>query len=332
MKLRLLSILSFLMASVMASAQGSYSFKINEVYIADPEAETAEGYRDEYGDCTSWIEILNDSYTTRDIRSCFLTNNRQVLDKSLDAPQRMEMMSLIPKGDARTSLTAKQRITFFADGHVNRGTLHANFTLTPGVDNFIALYDGNGVRLLDSITIPASLKAGHSYARHLVLKDGEYVSEWVEVSGDEITPNSTNIVKNTSDDKVQEFKKNDPYGIAMTVISMAIVFVCLILLYVFFRVFGWALSYITKLSRATAIRKIHEQATKVVVMAIDGTETKGIEMENYAAVIALALHEYSGNMHDVESDVITIQREHTSWAEKSKVLTPEPFHMRNNKQ
>lgn len=328
MNLKILSILSCLLIPAVASAQGSKSFKINEVYVASADDSSEGAYRDEYGDKSSWIEILNDSYSTRDIRNCFLTNNKSVLNK-MEAPERISLMSLIPKGDARTSLSAKERITFFADSHVNRGTLHANFTLTPGEDNFIALYDGNGVTLLDSVTVPASLKPGHSYARHLVLKDGEYVSEWVEASGEEITPNTSNIINSSSDDKVQEFKKNDPYGIAMTVISMAIVFVCLILLYVFFRLFGWLITYMAKLSRASAIRKIHEKASKVVVMAMDGTETKGIEMENYAAVIAMALHEYVGNMHDIESDVLTIHHEHSAWAEKSKVLTPEPMHIRN---
>ena len=37
-------------------------------------------------------------------------------------------MSLIPKGDERTNLTAQQRIVFFADGQTNLGTLHTNFT------------------------------------------------------------------------------------------------------------------------------------------------------------------------------------------------------------
>ena len=67
---------------------------------------------------------------------------------------------------------------------------------------------------------------------------------------------------------------------------------------------------------------VHEQAVKVVEMAKQGTtETKGVDMETYAAVIGLALHEYFGGTHDLESGVLTInQNNHTSWADKSHEL------------
>ncbi len=327
MRFRLLSLLSVLLAAFDASAQGARDFKINEIYIAASPDGLNGGYQDEYGEAGSWIEVANTSYTTRDIRSCYLTNNRSVLDKDLSAPERISMMSLIPKGDVRTNLTAKQRITFFADGNTNRGTLHLDFTLEAGKENFIALYDGNGVTLLDSVTVPV-LPAGYSYARVYDAETEDYV--WVKAQPEEVTPNAPNEVDNASDDKVKQFKENDPYGVAMTVMSMAVVFSCLLLLYVFFHVFGWIINRMTMLSRVKAIKKIHESAAKVVVMAKDGTETKGIEMENYAAAIALALHEYQGYMHDVESGVLTIKHEHSSWDSKDHGLRQQPVHYSNN--
>ena len=309
-----------LLSTALMMAQGAHDFKINEVYVANPaDSSVASQYLDEFGEASSWIEIQNISYSTHNIRGCFLTTDRSVLDENLSAPERIAKMSLVPAGDARTNITAKERITFFADGHVNRGTLHTNFKLVPGEDNFIALYDGNGVDLLDSITVPACLTAGCGYA-----KNAE--GEWEIVANDKLTPNAPN--SNEQHNKIAEWKEKDPNGIAMTVLSMGIVFSCLILLFVFFYIFGWVLNRIAKLNRVKAIRKIHDQAAKVVVMAKEGTETKGIEMENYVAAITLALHEYMGNMHDVESGVLTIQHHQTEWESKEHTLrhTPEVHH------
>jgi Na+-transporting methylmalonyl-CoA/oxaloacetate decarboxylase gamma subunit len=121
-----------------------------------------------------------------------------------------------------------------------------------------------------------------------------------------VTPNSSNKVEGKVENKVQEFKQRDPYGIAMSIIAMGIVFICLILLYVFFRVLGIVLHRIDVLTRVKAIKAIREQAHKVTVIAKQGLETKGIDNEVYVAVIALALQEYEENVHDIESNVLTI--------------------------
>ena len=307
-------------SSLCCFAQGAHDFEITEVYIAH-DGET-DGLQDEYGDVTSWIEIENSSYTTHDIRNCFLTTDETVLDKSLSAPAREAKMSIIQKGDERTVLKGKQRITFFADGNINRGTLHTNFVLKPeaGKDSiFIALYDGNAVDLLDSLRVPTNLSPGSSWAKI----DGV----WKEVKHDQITPNSPNKAGGNAD-KIKEWKEKDPHGLAMTVLSMAIVFFCLLLLYVFFHLFGWIINRMNRAAQYKAVKKLREQANKVVVIAKEGIESKGIETENYVAAITLALHEYLGNMHDVESGVITIQHHATEWESKEHTLRhiPELHH------
>ncbi|MDO5482678.1 MAG: OadG family protein [Bacteroidaceae bacterium] len=317
---KLLSIVSLLVASTAVFAQGARDLKLNEVYVYSPvcsDSSQNASYVDEYGQPASWIEIENTSYSTHNIRNCFLTINPAVLDESLSAPEREKLMSEIPAGDPRTSLSAKQRITFFADGNVNRGTLHLNFNLPVGEPFTVYLFDGNAVDLLDSIRVEA-LPAGSSYARI----DG---TEWEVVAEDKVTPNAPNqILKNK---KIQEFKEKDPYGIAMTLMCMGVVFLCLILLFVFFHIFGWAMNRASMLARVRAIRAVHNQASKVVEMAKQGTtETKGIDMETYTAVIGLALHEYFGGTHDLESGVLTIQQGHTTWADKSHELRVLPPH------
>ena len=327
---KILSVISFLIASSAAFAQGAHDFKLNEVYVYTPACcqgdstktcEQQASYVDEYGQPTSWIEIENTSYSTHDIRNCFLTINPAVLDKTMSAPEREKLMSLIPAGDPRTSLAAEQRITFFADGHVNRGTLHLNFTLPVGEPFTIYFFDGNAVDLLDSVRVEA-LPAGSSYAR---VKD----AQWQVLEADKVTPNAPNVA--FSNDKIKEFKEKDPHGIAMTLMCMGVVFSCLILLFVFFHIFGWAMNRAAKLARVRAIRAIHEQAVRVVEMAKQGTtETKGIDMETYAAVIGLALHEYFGGTHDLESGILTINQTQTTWADKSHELRVTPQHHQAN--
>ena len=318
---KLLSAITLLIASTAAFAQGARDFMLNEVFVAAPSccdtSACQPSYVDEYGQPSSWIEIENTSYSTRDIRNCFLTINPAVLDKSMSAPEREKLMSLIPAGDPRTVLAAKQRITFFADGHVNRGTLHLNFTLPAGEPFTVYLFDGNAVDLLDSVRVQP-MAAGSSYAR---LKG----NEWQVCDADHVTPNAPNVPYRN--DKIQEFKEKDPHGIAMTLMCMGVVFSCLILLFVFFHIFGWAMNRISLLNRVRAIRAIHEHAGKMVEMAKQGTtETRGVDMETYAAVIGFALHEYFGGTHDLESGVITIQQTHTTWADKSHELRTTPQH------
>jgi Na+-transporting methylmalonyl-CoA/oxaloacetate decarboxylase gamma subunit len=323
---KLLSVISFLVASSAAFAQGAHDFKLNEVYVYTPACcqgdstktcEQQASYVDEYGQPTSWIEIENISYSTHDIRNCFLTINPAVLDKNMSAPDREKLMSVIQAGDPRTTVGAKQRITFFADGNTNRGTLHLNFTLPVGEPFTLYLFDGNAVDLLDSVHVEA-VPAGSSYAR--IDED-----KWQVCEADKVTPNAPNITY--SNDKIKEFKEKDPHGIAMTLMCMGVVFSCLILLFVFFHIFGWAMNRAAKLARVRAIRAIHEQASRVVEMAKQGTtETKGIDMETYTAVIGLALHEYFGGTHDLESGILTIQQTNTTWADKSHELRTLPQH------
>ena len=175
------------------------------------------GLIDEYGERSGWIEIANTSWGTNNIRSCYLTTNREALNKDLSVPERVKLMSLVPKGDERTNLTAQQRIVFFADGHTNLGTLHTNFTLKEGEENFIALFDGNGKTLLDSITVPP-LAENQSYARVYDSDSEAYV--WMVLDAEEVTPGAPNAGQGKVQDKVAEFKEKDPYGIAMSIMAM----------------------------------------------------------------------------------------------------------------
>lgn len=308
-----------MMVSAMAMAQGSMSFRFSEVCLIDNSDSTAvSSYLDEYGQKSCWIEIENSSYSTHDLRGCYITNNREALNEELSVPERIKLMSVIVNGDSRTSLSGKQRIVFFTDGNVNRGTLHTNFCLDPNGENFIAIFDGNAKTLVDSLTIPAgTLASGESYS---LKADGEWEVTPVEKVTPKAPPVGTGYNK-----KVDEWKQKDPHGIAMTIISMAIVMGCLALLYIFFHIFGWTLNRMAKLSRIKAIRKIHEEAERLAVMAKQGRETQGIEYENYVAVIGMAMHEYLGGTHDIESGVLTITPHNSAWNNKDDEMLATPL-------
>ena len=336
---KLLSIISFLAVSVGTFAQGAHDFKINEVFVfgcpkcckAVADSGYVSGdmfkecqkkpsfYLDEYGEPASWIEIENVSYTTHNIRNCFIATDKAVLNKELSAPEREQLMSIIPAGDPRTQISGKQRITFFV-GNRNRGTLHTTdaVQLKAGEENWIAIYDGNAVDLLDSITIPA-LQPGQTYAR---LSCGE----WQVCEASEATPNGPN--QEYYNDKIREFKEKDPHGVAMTLMCMAVVFSCLAVLFLFFQGFGLIIAKMVNKVAEPVVKPVVHAGERVVEAAKQGTtETKGIPMETYTAVIGLALHEYFGGTHDIESGILTInQSQHSSWADKSHELRQIPLH------
>lgn len=314
MNKRIIIFFAGLFVTFALCAQGSSNLKITEVVTAN-----TDGLVDEYGQRSAWIEITNTSWSTVDVRSCYLTTDRRTLNKALSVPERVKMMSVVSKGCEATCLSAQGRVVFFADGQTNLGTLHTNFVLEPGKETFIALFDGNGETLIDSLTVPA-LGENCSYARIV----GECAEDlgWVVLQAEDVTPGYPNRGQEAKVDKVAEFKEKDPYGIALSVLAMTIVFGCLAFLYVFFRIFGWFMNRLAKLARVTAIRKIRESANKVAVIAKDGLESKGVDMETYMAVIGLALHEYENDVHDVESNVLTLnQEEHTFWNSKDKAMT-----------
>lgn len=323
MSMRTISLALALTASLTSFSQGAHSFKISEVCFAD----SISGFEDEYGDKSCWIEITNTSYGTHNIGSCYLTNNKEALNEELSVPERIKLMSLIPMGDSRTNLKAQERIVFYMDGRVNRGTLHTSFTLNPEQDNFIALFDGNAKTLLDTLTIArGTLKPGQSLA--LVKNtdnDGNVSSVWKVMEKDAVTPGEPSLGESVND-KVSQWKEKDPNGIAMTIVAMGIVMGCLALLYIFFHVFGWSISRMNKLSRLKAIQKIHDEASKVTTIAKQGLETQGIEYENYVAAIGFALHEYFGGTHDIESGIITIEQHHTAWNDESRAMTQNPVY------
>ena len=289
MKKVFLSIIVFL-AATLSFAQGAKNLKFNEILVTNTASIV-----DEYGCRSAWIEFHNDAFASANARNCFLTTNRAVLNKELSAPERIKMMYQIPSGDVATGIHGKQKMLFFADNMPKRGVFHTSFTLADSTENWIALYDANGTTLLDSITVPA-LGKNQSWAR---AKDG--VGEWQIVTADNVTPAATNTVEQ-GEGKVAKFKRLDSRGLGMTVMCMAVVFSALAILW-------WLFAIIGKIFAST-ISSTKKAPAKAAAPAPAAKEGKADEE---MAAVCMALHEHFGNVHDEESDILTINGGESSW-------------------
>ena len=298
-----------ILAATLSFAQGAKSLKFNEILVTN-----TANIVDEYGCRSAWIEFHNDAFASANARNCFLTNNRAVLNPELSAPERIKMMYQIPSGNVSTGIHGKQKMVFFADGLPNRGVFHTNFTLADSTENWIALYDANGTTLLDSITVPA-LGENQSWARE---KDG--IGAWHIVPAENVTPAATNTVEQ-GEGKVAKFKRMDsvklPFtikirkwelsaigGLGMTVMCMAVVFSALAILW-------WLFALIGKLFASTISST--KKAPAKAAPAPKAAPAKGNANDEEMAAICMALHEHFGNVHDEESDVLTIVGGASGW-------------------
>ncbi len=272
-----------LLISFGAKAQSATSMRINEVLVINED-----NFVDDYGKRHGWIELFNASAGTVNIAGCYLTNDKN-----------NPMKYPIPKGDVLTQIQPRQHTLFWADGQPDRGTFHVNFVLDPFKENYVALYDADGKTLIDEITIPAGQLADISYGRVI---DGE--DEWAQLK--KVTPSTNNLTLD-SNEKIDNFRRNDSFGIGMTITAMAVVFLGLILLYLIFKQIG-------KLSISASKRNARKAAGATGVSANVGQESGEI-----FAAIAAALHEMSDDNHDIENTVLTIhkvRRAYSPWSSK----------------
>lgn len=305
-----LTLTVLVVAVVAAFAQGARNIRINEVMT-----NNSESIQDEFGSNGPWVEIANTAYSTYNVRGMYITTDPSVLDPKMSVPERMKRMSIIPSGDERTQLSARQHLVFFLNSNPAKGTLHLTARAEAEKPVWIGLFDGNAVDLIDSVTVPV-LKANTSYARH---SDG--AEAWVTKPADAVTPGIDNFIR-TDLTKAEKLKKDDPNGFGITVLCMGIVFASLALLYAFFTVFGYVADRRNKLAGVQPIKpivntskKINEVRHKTTNILKDGLDTKGRDKEIYIAVIAMALRQYADDVHDVESGILTIKPHQSNWGE-----------------
>ena len=302
-------------------AQMDASIKLNEVMTSN-----GTSLQDEYGQRKAWLEIENISHSTYNIRGMYVTTDRSVLDRKMSVPERQKRMSQIPNGDVRTNLSGRQHIVLFLDSQPNLGALHLNVPIAAGQPVWIALYNGNATQLIDSVSVPA-LAADQSFAR---IANNGTAADWEVKSADRVTPGIQNQTT-VSESKVEKFKREDPFGVGMSIMAMGIVFFCLALLWIVFTLFGMLMRHVETAKKVAhqqpikpitkTVEKTMEVGHKTGVILQDGLKSKGIDREVYMAVIGMALKQYEDDVHDVESGVITIKHRETGWDDEYSQMT-----------
>ena len=316
--------LAVLLVAGTVKAQNMSDMRLNEVLVTN-----TDGYIDDYGNRSGWIELFNTSYGTVDIGGCYLSDDRNDLTKYM-----------IPKGDVLTKVKPRQHALFFADGMKDRGTFHINFTLQNGGAVYFTSSDGRTV--IDVINIPVDLPENVSYGR---LMDGEGFTEPTHflrksyrialkesLYGDEnagfgvlpkVTP-STNNVTLDGESKANKMAENDPTGGIMALTAMSVVFLALIILALVFKAIGNYSIKKASVKTATAMGDGVQGAVK----AEEATKKGEVTAETYAA-IAMACHLYKQETeaHDFENTILTINktaRSYSPWSSKIYTLRETP--------
>lgn len=301
MRKRFYLIFTGLLVSILMFGQGAKNIKINEILT-----NNTANLIDEFGERLPWVELANTAFSTYNVRNMYITTDTSVLNPEMPVPERIKRMALIPSHDVCTELKAKQHLVLYLNSNPTKGVRHLNAKINPNEPLWIALYDGNAIDLIDSVSVPV-LPENTSYAK----KTDESL-EWVVKAAGAVTAGTDNFIQVT-ETKVSKLKRNDPHGVGITVLSMGIVFSCLALLYVFFTIFG---AYM-KRQQAKHESKEKERTksrTEEFAKTLKNHGIKTYEKEIYMAVIAMALKEYQDNAHDIESGIITIRPKHTSWS------------------
>lgn len=115
------------------------------------------------------------------------------------------------------------------------------------------------------------------------------------------------IAKARIHENANRFKEIDPWGVGMTFIGMAVVFLSLLLLYILF----FNISKLLSIKIQRGLKKSGQYVSKL-------KEPKEISGE-ISAAIGMALHLHFSEMHDRESAVLTINkvaRIYSPWSSK----------------
>lgn len=333
MKNRILTavLATLLLAAPRVFAQSAIDIRINELQV-----ENLSGLTDEQGNRCGWIELFNTAFGMVDVGGFYISDDMNYRTKYM-----------IPKGNVRTQMPLRRYLLLYADGNPQAGVFHMNFTLD-GVDTLYMFAPDS--TLIDKIAIP-EIPADKSYGRYY---DGEgshqpygaiqksarkNVIDRKVLENDEVlgtvggwavlgypTPGSTNSTE-VVETKSQKMAKMDPYGLILSVTAIAVVFTGLIILFICFRAIGKKAMKGTGDKKKVAEKKAESAAPAVTVTA------KGADDE-IAAAIAVALHYYAqesgadSGIHDIESDVITIDKKYSSnspWGSKYLTLKRDPI-------
>ncbi len=301
-----LTLLMVLFGSYMLHAQSMKDVRINEVLVYNENSCV-----DNYGVRSGWFEVYNTGSKTINIGGWFITN-----DINNNRKYR------IPKTDPATVLAPGAHLLFYAYGESTRSAFHVSFTLsdTDCLHNgmsYLAIYDQSGKELIDSVSYCLlEQKADISFGKLETERSGE----WMYL--DAPTPKALNEIL-SGESRSDAYGKKDPHGVIITVTCMAVVFLILFLVSLVFK--GTA-KYFKKQSAKQEKASVKESVQEV--KASEPVSVAAAGNEDEVAAIAMALHMYFNDMHEVESTGFYLRRglnEHSAWESKSMMFRKSPI-------
>lgn len=294
-------------------AQSYLDIRINEI-----QKDNQTGITDENGNRSGWIELFNSAYGMIDVAGFYITDTKQ--DNVVKAPKGKVFQ--IPKGNPQSQIKLRGYLLIFADGNIEDGAFHMNYTLDD-VDH-LYLYEPGG-QLIDQVDIP-EIPEDKSFGRR---SDGEGSHEPLSVTQRSARKNAidskigadggwgilsfaTPGITNTTDEvktKSQKMKEIDPNGVILFLTCFSVVFLALLLLFICFKSIGNR-----AMKTNPSLKEIDSHTHKDVAKAAGAS----ISDEAYAAIaVACYMFEQENEIHDIESDVITFNKQllnSSSWA------------------
>ncbi|MFI3287992.1 MAG: OadG family transporter subunit [Rikenellaceae bacterium] len=290
--------------SLTAVGQGLRDVKINEILV-----KNVDSYSNDYGHKVGWIELYNSGFTGANVANAHL----RLISRGDTITYK------IPSNDARTYIAPQGYTVFFADGSSNRGTFYTNFMLgdldsteirsSKAVIERLELLDQSGKLVIDSIIYDVKTQREDiSYGR----LESEVEGEFLYTALSHNTPMQTNET-NVKPKKSEVFRERDPNGFAMAITAMSVVFTALLCLFLVFRFVGSQMK-----ARTKAKAKKEAAASGAPVAAKSPAKSDELTGETIAA-IAIAINLFEEELHDIESNVVTINkvaRAYSPWSSK----------------
>lgn len=282
---------------IVVKGQGIKDVRINEILVKNDS-----NCIDQYGVHSGWFELFNTGYSTADVGGCFVTNN-------IDNPTKYR----IPKGDPRTKMASRTYSLFYAYNSVDRGIFHVNFSLDE--IGFLALFDQSGRILIDSVSYDvAAQRADISFGKMENVPLEKATWEIME----EPTPNAINYTT-VEKTRAEKYAEADRYGVIITITTMAIVFTVLLLLSIIFINTG------RYFKRKASSKKQKKEIPSI--RSVQNTQETPNTDELELAAIAMALHLYFDDQHEVEQTGFWLNRhlnQQTPWAAKHILFKKSP--------
>ena len=287
---KLVLLVACILSCFTMSGQFISDIRINEIQVINKN-----GFKDEYGHSSSWIELFNTGYGKINIGGAYI----KVKDKTYRIPR-----------SNRTVMPARSYLILYAGGasRENKGDFYTNFSLDE--TNYITIYSSDNTELLDSL----------HFNRSEMVEDVTY--GWFKGHGGTeqlmnlpaVTPGAdNNTLESVPRDEL--FRQADPSGVVITITAVTVVAITLILLYLIFVYMGKFHIRIAKKKEKRSTTGLSKEPTP---KHQDEKESGVITNEEIAA-IAIALYKYSKELHDQENTILTINRAakaYSPWSSK----------------